>query len=81
MLEYAICALLAPALASAAAFPWALPEPTFHVPEIDNWSPAPTKAPNAGEFELFKRADEEKGICGYISGISSKSRSAIIDHA
>lgn len=69
MAKYAFCALLAPRLATAAAFAWTLPEPTFVVPEIDAWSPAPTQPPKAGGLELFRRAPENE-ICGYLSGIS-----------
>ncbi|KAF2642837.1 hypothetical protein P280DRAFT_468146 [Massarina eburnea CBS 473.64] len=71
MLSHALCAFIAPALAAAAAFPWALPEPTFAIPEIDSWSPAPTKAPNAGGFDLFRRADQIDTLCGYLSAIST----------
>jgi hypothetical protein len=70
MARFAFYALVAPSLASAAAFPWALPEPTFVVPEIDAWSPAPTQAPGVGGLELFRRAPEGE-VCGYLSGISS----------
>ncbi|KAF2116238.1 hypothetical protein BDV96DRAFT_46397 [Lophiotrema nucula] len=76
MLQYTICAFLAPALVSAvafpAAFPWAAPEPTFVIPAEDNWSPAPTRAPDMGALELFKR-DAGDNTCGYISGVSSRS--------
>lgn len=67
MLQYSICAFLAPALVSAAAFPWAGPEPTLLIPEPDAWSPAPTEAPEIGAIELFKRAPEDN-TCGFISG-------------
>lgn len=71
MLQYSICAFLAPALVSAAAFPWAGPEPTLVVPEIDHWSPAPTDGPKLGKMELFRRADDN--TCGYISQDPSRS--------
>jgi hypothetical protein len=70
MSRYAFCALLAPGLAAAAAFPWALPEPTFVIPAIDSWSPAPTQAPAVGGVELLARAPAPE-VCGYLSGISS----------
>jgi len=70
MARYAFCALIAPSLTAAAAFLGALPEPTFVVPAIDAWSPAPTQAPDVGGLELFRRAPENQ-ICGYLSGISS----------
>lgn len=70
MFTYAICAFLAPALASAAAFPWAIPEPTLAIPAIDSWSPAPTPPPRVGAIELFRRADDT--VCGWISGSSGK---------
>ncbi|KAF1952487.1 hypothetical protein CC80DRAFT_538174 [Byssothecium circinans] len=73
MLSHALCAFIAPALASAVAFPWALPEPTFVIPEVDRWSPAPTKAPNVGILELFRRAEESDTICGFVSGVSTSS--------
>lgn len=72
MMRYAFCALVAPSLAAAAAFPWALPEPTFVVPELDAWSPAPTQAPDVGGLELLRRAPQNE-VCGYLSGISSSS--------
>ena len=70
MFQYTICAFLAPAVASAMAFPWALPEPTLVIPEQDNWSPAPTAAPNMGVMDLFRRAEGDN-TCGYIDGVSS----------
>ncbi|KAF2200422.1 hypothetical protein GQ43DRAFT_73466 [Delitschia confertaspora ATCC 74209] len=71
MLQYTLCAFLAPAVASAMAMPWAGPEPTLVVPEIDRWSPAPTKAPI---FEFFKRAtDPGDNTCGYEFGLSRSS--------
>ena len=72
MLQYSICAFLAPALVSAAAFPWAGPEPTLVVPEIDHWSPAPTEGPKLGKMELFRRDDDN--TCGYISQDPSTRR-------
>ncbi|KAF2798474.1 hypothetical protein K505DRAFT_371688 [Melanomma pulvis-pyrius CBS 109.77] len=72
MLQYSICAFLAPALASAAAFPWALPEPTFVIPAADDWSPAPTAAPGLGAIELFRRAAGDN-TCGYISAKEASS--------
>lgn len=72
MLQYTICAFLAPALVSAAAFPWAGPEPTLIVPERDNWSPKTTEAPGLGALELLKRDDGN--TCGYISGDASTSK-------
>ena len=65
--QYSICAFLAPALAAGAAYPWAMPEPTFVIPAADNWSPAPTPAPGFGAMDLFKRA-ADGNTCGYISG-------------
>jgi len=74
MFRYSICAFLAPAIAMA--MPWAGPEPTLFVPEIDGWSPAPTPPPQAGLFEFFKRQEEIPGdnTCGYASGSSSMAR-------
>ncbi|KAF2003709.1 hypothetical protein P154DRAFT_519929 [Amniculicola lignicola CBS 123094] len=72
MLSYSICAFLAPAVASAMAFPGAFPEPTLVVPERDGWSPAPTQGPKIGALELFRRASED-ATCGYISGESAQS--------
>lgn len=67
----AIYALLAPTLAYAAAFQWSLPEPTAFVPAADNWSPAPTAAPQLPNFDLFKRQSGEGGkTCAFISGLS-----------
>ena len=66
MLQYSICAFLAPALVSAAAFAWTGPEPTLVVPEQDTWSPAVTDAPELGLIELFKR--DEDNTCGFVSG-------------
>ncbi|KAF2267546.1 hypothetical protein CC78DRAFT_530655 [Lojkania enalia] len=72
MLQYSICAFLAPAAVSAFAFPWAGPEPTFVVPVEDNWSPAPTEGPRVGgAIELFKREDDN--TCGYINGEYTRS--------
>jgi hypothetical protein len=76
MFQYSICAFLAPALAAGAAFPWAMPEPTFVVPAADNWSPAPTPAPQFGAIELFKRAADDN-TCGYISAEECKMRSIV----
>ncbi|KAF2733457.1 hypothetical protein EJ04DRAFT_272775 [Polyplosphaeria fusca] len=74
MLQYSICAFLAPALVSAAAFPWAGPEPTFVIPAGDEWTPAPTEAPEyMGGIELFKRQTIGDDTCGYISGESTRS--------
>lgn len=64
--------LFAPSLAAAAAFPWAIPEPTFAVPALDESSPAPTPAPGLGGLELFRRVAPD-AICGYLSGISTSS--------
>ncbi|KAF2812634.1 uncharacterized protein BDZ99DRAFT_497006 [Mytilinidion resinicola] len=66
-------AFLAPAMVSAMAFPWAGPEPTLVMPEGDNWSPAPTKAPELGLLELFKKRAAGDNTCGYISGSSASS--------
>lgn len=67
-LSYAGCAILAPALSSAAAF--AMPEPTqLFAVDADNWSPAPTVAP---QFNIFGRdalQANEGNTCGYISGL------------
>ncbi|CAO2655994.1 Nn.00g047970.m01.CDS01 [Neocucurbitaria sp. VM-36] len=67
--------LLAPTLAMAAAFPWALPQPTIFVPAVDVWSPAPTQAPQPRNFELFRRQDESEAdnTCGFVSGLSESS--------
>lgn len=76
MLQYSICAFLAPALVSAAAFPWAGPEPTFVIAKGDGWSPAPTQAPELGmmgAMELFKRETIGDDTCGYVSGESTRS--------
>ncbi|CAI6319898.1 unnamed protein product [Periconia digitata] len=74
MLIHALCALIAPALASAAAFPWALPGPTLAIPAVDGWSPAPTAAPKVGGLELFRRGEGDT-VCGFVAGISSESSS------
>ncbi|KAF2830876.1 hypothetical protein CC86DRAFT_343967 [Ophiobolus disseminans] len=76
MFAHTICVLLAPALTSAAAFPWDLPQPTRVAPAPDNWSPAPTRAPQLLGFELFKRQAQGSGgdrTCGFISGLSASS--------
>ncbi|KZM24324.1 hypothetical protein ST47_g4506 [Ascochyta rabiei] len=69
-----LCAILAPTLVSAAAF--AIPEPTQPVaPAADNWSPAPTAAPQLG-FHLFGREAQhasQDNTCGYVSGLSASS--------
>ncbi|KAF2628818.1 hypothetical protein BU25DRAFT_409845 [Macroventuria anomochaeta] len=71
-LSYARCAILAPALASAAAL--AILEPTQHFAVAAvNWSPAPTAAP---QFKIFGREAlqaNEGNTCGYISGLSASS--------
>ena len=77
MFRSSLYAFLAPAVVSAMAFPWAGPEPTLVIPAADNWSPAPTKAPEANLMEMFKRAAGDN-TCGYISGISSKNLSMTI---
>jgi hypothetical protein len=66
-LPFAICAILARTLtlASAAA---SLPAPTHVAPAIDNWSPAPTAAPQLGNL-LFVR-DTKSRTCGYFSGLA-----------
>lgn len=60
--------MLMPALSSAAAF--AMPEPTqLFAIAADNWSPAPTAAP---QFSIFGRnalQANEGNTCGYISGL------------
>ncbi|KAF1845509.1 uncharacterized protein K460DRAFT_355323 [Cucurbitaria berberidis CBS 394.84] len=69
-----LCAVLAPALARAAAFPWALPEPTVFVPAVDAWSPAPTEAPHLSGLDLFRRQQSETdNTCGFVSGSSASS--------
>jgi hypothetical protein len=71
MLSYAFYVLLAPTFAYAAAFPWALPEPTVFAPAPDNWSPAPTPAAQLPGFELFRRQTlEGDNTCGFVSGLS-----------
>lgn len=71
MFRYSICAFLAPAVASAMAMPWAGPEPTMYVPDIDGWSPAPTPAPEAPFLEILKRQDVPgDNTCGYLSASS-----------
>lgn len=72
MFRSSLCAFLAPAVVSAMAFPWAGPEPTLVTPAADNWSPAPTEAPEVNLMEMFKRAAGDN-TCGYISGISTSS--------
>ncbi|KAF9700140.1 hypothetical protein EKO04_001216 [Ascochyta lentis] len=71
---HALCAILAPALVSAAAF--AIPQPTqLFAPAADNWSPAPTAAPQLG-FSLFGREAQQANqdnTCGYVSGLSASS--------
>lgn len=68
-LSNAGCAILAPALSSAAAF--AMPEPTqLFAVAADNWSPAPTAAP---QFNIFVREADQpnaSNTCGYASGLS-----------
>ena len=68
-LSYAAYAILAPALSSAAAF--AMPEPTqLFAVAADNWSPAPTAAP---QFNIFAREGDQpnaSNTCGYASGLS-----------
>ncbi|KAH7068644.1 hypothetical protein FB567DRAFT_247386 [Paraphoma chrysanthemicola] len=75
LLTRIFCVLLAPTSISAAAFPWAIPEPTvFAAAAADNWSPAPTPAPQFRGFELFKRqATEGDNTCAFISGASESS--------
>jgi hypothetical protein len=74
MFTHAICVMLAPAMAYAAAFPWALPEPTIYIPAADSWSPAPTPAPQLLGFGLPKRqALERDNTCGFVSGSSESS--------
>lgn len=76
---YAACAVTAPALAAAAAF--AMPDPTHHfAPAADNWSPAPTAAP---QFNLFGRDDQPAtdNTCGYVSGLSGTYLSPTTKHA
>lgn len=73
MFTYSLYTFLAPAVVHAAAFPWALPEPTLFVPAIDSWSPAPTKAPELPSFELFRRQEAGANTCGFLSGISESS--------
>jgi hypothetical protein len=71
LLTHFIGVLLAPAAVSAAAFPWAMPEPTIFAPAADSWSPAPTPAPYFPGFELFKRQTlETDNTCGFLSGSS-----------
>ncbi|KAF2849929.1 hypothetical protein T440DRAFT_532924 [Plenodomus tracheiphilus IPT5] len=68
------CALLAPVVVSAAAFPWSLPEPTAYIAAIDTWGPAPTAAPQLPGFELFRRQDDSGDkICAFLSGLSQSS--------
>lgn len=68
-LSYAASAFLAPAIVRAAAF--AMPEPTQHFAvAADNWSPAPTLAP---QFNIFGRdalQANDGNTCGYVSGLS-----------
>jgi hypothetical protein len=76
MLTQAICVLVAPAAAYAAAFPWALPEPTIFAPAPDNWSPAPTAAPQLPGFSPFKRQSTPgDNTCGFVSGSSRTNTS------
>lgn len=72
MWKFALCAVLAQGVVAKAALPWALPDPTFAIPVADHWSPAPTRAPRLGGFELFRR-QEGTSVCGYFDGISSKT--------
>lgn len=47
-----------------------MPESTHHfAPAADNWSPAPTAAP---QFNLFGRDNQQAtdNTCGYVSGLS-----------
>jgi hypothetical protein len=77
MFSYTLCVLLAPAAAHAAAFPWALPEATKIAPTPDNWSPAPTAAPQLRfpGSELFRRQTAQGGnTCGFVSGSSRRCR-------
>ncbi|KAH8725155.1 hypothetical protein GQ44DRAFT_739933 [Phaeosphaeriaceae sp. PMI808] len=73
MFPHAICVLFAPAVVRAAAFPWALPEPTVFMAVADNWSPAPTPAPRLGELKLFRRQQETDNTCGFLSGLRESS--------
>lgn len=78
MFRYSICAFLAPAVASAMAMPWAGPEPTMYVPDIDGWSPAPTPAPEAPFLEILKRQDVPgDNTCGYLSASSLRSLTCV----
>jgi hypothetical protein len=80
MFTQAICVLIAPAAVYAAAFPWALPEPTIFAPAPDNWSPAPTAAPQLSAFLLFKRqTNSGDNTCGFVSG-SSRTSSTLRKH-
>jgi hypothetical protein len=68
-LSYAACAILAPAMVFAAAF--TMPEPTQHFAiAADNWSPAPTAAPQFNVFGREAQQASQDATCGYISGLS-----------
>jgi hypothetical protein len=72
-ITYAGCAILAATLTSAAAFASTIPEPTHFKPAADNWSPAPTAAPQLLGFNLFGREAQQASqdsTCGYVSGLS-----------
>ena len=68
-LSYAASAALAPAMALAAAL--AMPEPTQHFAvAADNWSPAPTLAPQFNIFARETQQTSQDNTCGYVSGLS-----------
>jgi len=85
MFTHTVCVLLAPAFAYAAAFQWALSEPTVVAPAPDKWSPAPTPAPHIPGFELFRRQTQEGSgghTCGFVSGLSGMyTLTTIIDRS
>jgi hypothetical protein len=68
MLPKVGCAILASALLSATAF--ALPEPTqrFAV-QADNWSPAPTAAPQFNILGRDASQSTQSNTCGFVSGL------------
>jgi hypothetical protein len=78
-LSNAGCAILAPALSSAAAF--AMPEPTqLFAVAADNWSPAPTRAPQVNLFRREAQLANEGNTCGYASGLSGTYFQPHFDH-
>ncbi|RMZ74556.1 hypothetical protein GMOD_00003607 [Pyrenophora seminiperda CCB06] len=64
-----VLSLFVPAMAHAAVFSWAIPEPTLSVSAMDGWSPAPTSPPQL-PFGLSRREQSGSNTCGFASGAS-----------